>query len=176
MFDSFKKVITEFIIRKKLKHSRSAKQSFKNFFKDSSLFLVLMPEGEREFHLAVDMLKWYDEQGKSIKIFTHDYRVSLLPPKYHSRVIDYNLKDINRFSLPSKSLETRLHSLEFDAVLDLNKEENLFNSTAANLVKAPVRVGFKKKNSDIYYNLQVADSDNNPEIFYKNFLNCLQMF
>ena len=176
MFDRIKYGISNFIIKKKLKHNRVDRQSFKDFFKNSFLFLILMPEGEKEFHYAVEMLKWYEEQGKSIKIFTHDFRVSLLPAKYHSEVIDYNLKDVNRFYLPAKNLEAKLNGLEFDAVLDLNKEESLFNSLAANLVKARVRVGFRKKNSDMYYNLQVVNSDNNPEMFYKNFLNCLQMF
>jgi hypothetical protein len=44
------------------------------------------------------------------------------------------------------------------------------------LVNAPVKVGFRKSNSDKFYSLQIDNTEDNPEIFYKNLLNCLQMF
>ena len=176
MFDSIKYGIATFLVKKKLKHKLQDRQSFKNFFKSSGRFLILMPENESHFYYALEILKFFELSGKSFSIFTHDYRVSMLPPKYHEAAIDFGVYEITRLNLPSAKLAKKLHKLEFSAVLDLNKEESLFNSLAANMVKADVRAGFTKNNSDFFYNLQVSNSDNNPDIFYKNFLNCLQMF
>jgi ADP-heptose:LPS heptosyltransferase len=86
------------------------------------------------------------------------------------------LIDINKLKLPSKRLEKEFRILKFDVVIDLEKEENLFNSLLVCIVNAPVKVGFRKKNSDKFYNLQIDNMEVNPEIFYKNLLNCLQMF
>ena len=176
MLDSFKQKIACFVVNKKLKHHRLEKRSFKDFLKKSSRFLLLMPENEIHFHHALDVIKFFEVINKDVVIFTHDYRTNLLPQKYRAGAVDFSLEDINRINLPAKKLEARLKQLEFSAALDLNKEESLFNSLAANLVKSQVRAGFMKRNSDRYYNLQVSNSEDNPEIFYKNFLNCLQMF
>ena len=111
-----------------------------------------------------------------VTLITHDYRVNTLPIKYRQGIIDYGIADLSKFNLPNKRFEQKLKERQFTAVLDLSKEENLFNSLAANLVQSDVRIGFRKKNSDRYYNFQISNSNDNPEIFYKNFLNCLQMF
>jgi hypothetical protein len=100
----------------------------------------------------------------------------LIPAKFRPSVVDFSLEDLSRLKLPTARLKDKLSTLEFNTVLDLNRKESLFNSYSANLVKANLRVGFTKYNSDKYYNLQVANLEDNAQIVYKNFLNCLQMF
>ena len=176
MFDSIKNKIVNIIVNNKLKHLRTDKQSFKNLYKNTAQFLVLMPENESHFHYALNIIKTLSDEGKMVTLITHDYRVNTLPQKFRQGIIDYGIDDLSKLNLPNKKFEQKLKECRFTAVLDLNKEENLFNSLIANLVQSQVRIGFRKRNSDKYYNLQVANSDDNPEIFYKNFLNCLQMF
>jgi hypothetical protein len=176
MFKTIKNKIVHTIVSQKLKHLRMGRQSFRNLYSDTPQFLVLMPENESHFYYALNVLKTLIDEGKMITLLTHDYRVNTLPQKFRQGIIDYGIADISKLNLPNKKFEQRLKEQQFSAVLDLSKEEDLFNSLAANLVQSQVRIGFKKKNSDMYYNLQVANSENNPEIFYKNFLNCLQMF
>ena len=86
------------------------------------------------------------------------------------------LIDVSKLNLPSNKLMNELAGKSFNAVIDLNRGENLFCSFASNLVESPMRIGFKKKNSDKFYNIQINDSEDNPQISYKNLLNCLQMF
>jgi hypothetical protein len=43
-------------------------------------------------------------------------------------------------------------------------------------VPSKVRIGFKRKGSDKYYNLQIANNEEKAENSYNNYLNCLKMF
>ncbi|OGU84424.1 MAG: hypothetical protein A2W11_10670 [Ignavibacteria bacterium RBG_16_35_7] len=70
----------------------------------------------------------------------------------------------------------KLTSLRFNAILDLNRKENIFCSVVSSMVNAPIKVGFKKSNADKYYNLQISNIEENAELSYKNYLNCLEMF
>ncbi len=176
MFDSLKKRAAYFIVKKKLKHRKAEARSFISpLNKAVSIFLV-MPESEDDFRRAFDLLEFFERKGKKVSLLTQDYRVSLLPAKHHAAAVDYGAADVTKLSLPGKKLEDKLSGKQFDAVIDLERKENIFNSAAANIVKAPLRVGIKKKGSDIFYNLQISVKEDNPELFYKNFLNCLEMF
>jgi ribosomal protein L5 len=135
-----------------------------------------MPANETLFHNAIEVLKFLEKLNKNTVICTQDFRVNMLPQKYRQGVIDFGITDINRLNLPAASFEKRIREFEFDVVIDLEKDENLFNSFLTCLVKAQVRIGFKKRNSDKFYSLQIDNIEDNPEIIYKNLLNCLQMF
>lgn len=176
MFDLIKLKIAHFIVNRKAKHSHIEKKSFKDLLKNSFRFLILMPANEVNFHKAIEVLKFFDKLNKETIVFTQDFRVNLLPQKYRSEAVDFSPIDVNKLKLPSQKLEKKFSALEFDVVIDLEKEENLFNSLLVCLINAPVKVGFRKSNSDKYYSLQIDNKDDNSEIFYKNLLNCLQMF
>ncbi|MDR3627501.1 MAG: hypothetical protein P4L45_11740 [Ignavibacteriaceae bacterium] len=176
MFDSIKLELGYIIVNKRIKHYKLEQKSFNNLLKDSDRFLILMPANEAHFHNAIEVLKSLDKLNKNPVVFTQDFRVNMLPAKYRQGVIDFGIADINKFNLPTTKLEKRIREFEFDAVIDLEKDENLFNSILACLVKAKVSVGFKKRNSDKFYSLQIDNIEDNPEIIYKNLLNCLQMF
>ncbi|MCL5030305.1 MAG: hypothetical protein M1480_14945 [Bacteroidetes bacterium] len=176
MLNSIKQKIAGYIVNKKIKQKKIEKQSFTFLLKNSTRFFILMPDNEVHFHHAVDIVKYFEALDKDITVFTRDFRVNLLPIKYRNSSISFGIENITKLNLPTNELENKLKEFEFDLVLDLNKEENLFYSLTANLVRSQVRVGFRKNNSDKYYNLQVDNLEDNPEIFYKNLLNCLQMF
>ncbi|MGA7719613.1 MAG: hypothetical protein WCA84_00420 [Ignavibacteriaceae bacterium] len=176
MIDLIKLKIAYFILNKKASHNNIKKKSFTNLLKNSFRFLIIMPLKEVPFHKAIEVLKFFDGLNKDTIVFTQDFRVNLLPPKYRSEALDFSIIDVNKLKLPSKRLEKKIKTFEFDVVIDLEKEENLFNSMLVCLANAPVKIGFRKKNSDKYYSLQIDNMEVNPEIFYKNLLNCLQMF
>ncbi len=176
MYDSVKKIIAGYIIANTLKKKQNEPRSFKDLFKDSRSVFLLMPDDENDFKLSVEVFQELEKRGKAITAFTKDFRIGLLPQKFHHNIMGYSPEDLTRVNLPSRLLREKLSGMEFDLVIDLNRPNNLFYSFVANLVNAPFRIGIKKNNSDKYYNLQVSDSKDNPEIFYKNFLNCLQMF
>ncbi len=176
MLDLIKKNIAGVVVNKALKNKQTEGISFKDVVRNSYKFLILMPENESHFHHSFLVLNFFDSLKKDFSVFTHDFRVSLLPIKFRRFAINYGINDISRLNLPSHSLKQKMNEMEFSIVLDLNKDENLFNSLIANIVKSEVRMGFKKNDSDIYYNFQFESAEDDPDIFYKNLLNCLQMF
>lgn len=176
MLKSIKQMIARYIVNKKIKDIGYSQQSFCDLLKNSTRFFILMPDDEIHFNQAASVIIFFEKLNKDITVFTRDFRVNLLPIKFRKLSINFGLEDITKLNLPSPALENKLKEYEFDLVLDLNKEENLFYSLITNLVRSQVRIGFKKNNSDKYYNLLIDNSEDNPEIIYKNLLNCLQMF
>jgi hypothetical protein len=176
MFDSIKEKIAEIVVEKQLKNKREGSHTFTGFFGKAFTFFVAMPEDDHDFNHSLIVLNFLADSKKSVIVLTRDFKVSLLPAKYRAKAIEYNFKDISKWKLPSQRLIDKLSEMQFNASIDLNRKENLFYSLSANLVQAPLRIGFAKSDSDKFYNLQVVNGEDNPEISYKNFLNCLQMF
>lgn len=176
MLDTLKNKIAGLIIRRDLKSKIYQPVSFFGVYKNAHTFFVLMPDNEIDFHHALNVLNDLDKSGKVVTVMTRDFRISLLPQKFHRNAIGFGIDDITKLKLPNKPLCDKLNAMEFNFVIDLNREENLFYCYSANLVNAAFRTGIKKEDSDKYYNLQIKGPEDNSEMFYKNFLNCLQMF
>ncbi|NWF90051.1 MAG: hypothetical protein HXY50_11400 [Ignavibacteriaceae bacterium] len=171
-----KEKLAGLIVSNKYKSEQYTTRSFRDFFKKSFSFLVLMPDNDTDFHYAIEVLKGLSLYKKHATVFTQEFRANLVPIKYRPQVIEYTDKDIGRLFIPSKKLMEKLASMRFNAILDLNRKENIFCSIVSNLVNAPVKAGFQKNNADKYYNLQIVNKEENPELSYKNYLNCLEMF
>ncbi|MCA2004214.1 MAG: hypothetical protein LDL01_00330 [Ignavibacterium sp.] len=176
MFEAIKKKIAELIIAGKLKHRSNPELSFSSALKKSFTFLVLMPADEKDYRESFHILDYLESQGKTLTILTNDFRVSLLPAKYRNKAIGFAITEVSKFKLPSHRLNEKLQEKLFDVVIDLNREENLFYSCIANIAKSKIRVGFKKRKADLYYNFLVDGSDNDSAKSYNNFLNCIKMF
>jgi hypothetical protein len=176
VIDFVKEKLAGLIVGKKSRSEYYTTRSFRDFFKKSFTFLVLMPDNDTDFHYAIEVLKGLSLNKKHATVFTQEFRANLVPVKYRPQVVEYTDKDISRLYIPSKKLMEKINSLRFNAILDLNRKENIFCSVVSSMVNAPIKVGFKKSNADKYYNLQISNKEENPELSYKNYLNCLEMF
>jgi hypothetical protein len=176
MLDFIKNKIAEKVVDKQLKDQQFERHTFTDFFNRAFTFFIVMPEDDRDFNHSFTVLNFLADYKKSAVVMTKDFKVSLLPQKFRGRAVEYSLKDINKWKLPSKKLADKLGNMQFNVAIDLNREENLFFSYALNLVQAPLRIGFAKPDSDKFYNLQILNHENNPEISYGNLLNCFKMF
>ena len=176
MIESIKNNISRFFISNKLKHNELSEQDFSQALKRSGSFFVLMPEDEKDFRSSFIVLEHLDHLNKAVKILARDYRISLMPAKFRNRSIEFGVNDLNRLNLPNHKLIGKLSEMKFDGVIDLNRKDELFYSYAANIVNAKIRIGYSKKNSDKYYNFQIANNYVESEVSYNNFLNCLKMF
>jgi hypothetical protein len=136
----------------------------------------MMPDNDTDFHYAIEVLKGLSDNKKHATVFTQEFRANLVPMKYRPQVIEYTNRDIGSLNFPSKKVMDKIASLRFNAILDLNRKENIFCSVVTSMVNAPVKVGFKKENADKYYNFQIGINEENAELSYKNYLNCLEMF
>lgn len=170
-----KQTAAKFFIQHKLKKSNFSNKSFSSAFKNSNSILILMPEDDKDFQYAIDILSYLDKVKKEFSILTNDYRISLLPLHFRGKALGHGIKDINKMDLPSRRLLSDLLKKKFDTLLDLNRKEQLFYIYVSGIVNAEVSIGFTKSLADKVYNLQIANSETNPKISYENLLNCLKM-
>jgi hypothetical protein len=176
MFDFLKEKVAGKLIESKLKNKNLKPHPFTDFFSRSYTFFIAMPEDDHDFTHSLIVLNFLADNKKSAMILTKDYKVSLLPQRFRGRAVGFNFRDITKLNLPSKELIYKLSEMQFNVSIDLNRKENLFCSYSANLVEAPLRIGFAKADADKFYNFQIINRQEDSEISYKNFLNCLQMF
>jgi len=176
MFDSIKLKIAKIIVTKRMKEIKYNVQSFGKIFSQSRQLFLIMPVNETDFKSAISLVQTFEANGRSAIILSKDFMLGFIPQKLHHKVITFGIEDINWFGLPSKKLMEKLSQMNFDAVIDLNRKPDLFCSYAANLVNTILRVGIKKTDSDLFYNLQFENTFDEPDFFYKNFLNSLNMF
>ena len=170
-----KQKAAKIVVNLKLKKGDFDNQSFSSAFKSSNSFLVLMPVDNKDFQYAVNILDYLEELKKDYSILTFDYRVSLLPLRFRERALGHGIKDINKIDLPSRRLISNLTKKKYDALLDLNRKEQLFYTYVSGIVSASVSIGFAKSFADKVYNIQIANSETIPKISYENLLNCLKM-
>jgi hypothetical protein len=176
MLDFIKNKIAEKVVDKQLKAHHFEPHTFTDFFGRAFTFFIVMPDDDRDFNYSLSILSFLAEYKKSAVVMTKDFKVSLLPQKFRGRAVEYSERDITKLKLPSKKFADKLSEMQFNVSIDLNRSENLFYSISSNLVKAPLKIGFAKPDSDKFYNLQILNHEDNPEISYENFLNCLKMF
>jgi ADP-heptose:LPS heptosyltransferase len=176
MIGPIKDKAAKFIVKQKLKEHNFDELEFSRIFKRSYSYLVLMPQDEKDFFHAVKVLNFLKDLKKNVTAMTNDFRVSLLPSPYKVSAVDHGISDKTKLELPAKKFLNRIKKMQFDVVIDANRHEVLFYSFIVNFVNPPVRIGFTGKNADMYFNLQIVNNKNEPEISYQNLLNCLKMF
>src|SRR5574338_1580280 len=123
MIENLKDKIAGLLVKKKLKDFEIAEHNFREFFKRSFNFFVIMPDNDIDFGQAFFILDFLDENRKSVTVFTHDFKVNLLPTKFRQKAIGYTLDDISKLNLPSKRISDKLEEMRFQAVIDLNRRE-----------------------------------------------------
>jgi hypothetical protein len=135
-----------------------------------------MPLDEKDFRLVFPILEYLREQRKNIIVLTNDFRISLLQPYFKTNAIEHGIKEMTKLNLPSKNLLNKLSNMRFDVIIDMNRKEVLYYSFIAKSLNAQVKIGFVRSDSDKYFNFQVVNNQNDPEISFQNLLNCLKMF
>lgn len=176
MFAELKKKIAHYIIKAKYVKKTEMPLNFNKAISNSNTFFVILPFEEKDFYSSFDILKYLLIHKKEVTLFIPDFRYSALPDKEKFRSISFHIKQITRLNLPNNNLATRLKSNVFDVVLDLNRNENTFFSAVASHVNSKIRVGFKKPNSDLYYNMIIDRPEKEPEEAYFGLLSYLKMF
>ncbi|HSD63092.1 MAG TPA: hypothetical protein VLB50_04810 [Ignavibacteriaceae bacterium] len=176
MIGQWKDKIAGMLVKNKLKDFEIKEHNFREFFKRSFNFFVVMPEDDSDFNHSFIVLNYLEDNRKSITVFTHDYKVNLLPTKFRQKAIGYTIDDVSRLNMPSRRISEKIDQMRFQTVIDLNRQENLFCRYIINRLNAPYKMGFVTGNPDKFYNIQVINRTTGAENSYKNLLNCLKMF
>ncbi|MGE5432668.1 MAG: DUF6913 domain-containing protein [Syntrophomonadaceae bacterium] len=150
--------------------------SFSGFVQDAESFLIVMPESNEDFSNAMEFADIIRKKGKKVSLFVKEDKIASLWHNNYYNYIQVNPADTTRLELPKRKFALMLRQEKFDVVIDLNIPENIYCSVAANLVASRYRIGFQKRNSDKFYNLQIINNEINSALSYRNLLNSLQMF
>jgi hypothetical protein len=176
MLEKLKKRLAHFIIKKKYLKKVTEAICFNGFITKSHNLLIIMPKEDKDFFYALDILRYYQIHKKNITLFLQEHKYNPIPEKEKFKFISYSLIQINRLNLPNSDLIKRLKEKDYDAVIDLNRTEELFFCAIANIVKSTIRVGFKRGVMNDYYNLVIDQKQEDPEVAFRGFLTAIQMF
>ncbi|MDQ7818274.1 MAG: hypothetical protein RDU14_14705 [Melioribacteraceae bacterium] len=176
MFDKIKLKIAHFVINKKYVKRMDEPISYNKIVSNSINFFIVMPKDDNDFYHSLEVIRYFQLHHKIITLFLSEHKYNLVPEKEKYRYISYHNEMVNRFNLPNKSLVQRLNRKEFEIVIDLNKNEDVFFSAVSNIVQSKLKIGFNKERSENYYNLQITGSNGDSELIYKSFLSFLLMF
>jgi hypothetical protein len=176
MFEGLKTKYAHFYIKRYFLNKDAHALNYNRILSGSSDFLIIMPRGDNDFYHSLDILKYFLIHKKIITLFLPEYKYSLIPEKEKYKFISYLPEHVNKFFLPRKILIDRLKSKEFDIVIDLNRSQDIFFSSVANIVKSKLRIGFTKDFCEKYYNMLISDKSAEPEVAFRSFLNYLKMF
>jgi hypothetical protein len=154
-------------------------QPMAEFIKRAKNVLIVLPIGYDEAAVASDALYATCSQLSNVHITvihtsTRATQLTVFPK---CEVIRLDPADINRFSLPTKSLMQRIFSREYDVAMDLNLDFVLHTAYICKASRAKVRVGYSHSAADLFYNVQLHfDRNSSPQVLYKKFASCLAMF
>ena len=176
MFNAIKNKISNFVVKRKFLKKERTEINFNGFYSKSVRFLIILPSDEIDFKNADLVIKYLLNHQKSVSLFCIAHRVNTIPEKEKYHVISYDIKDVTKLELPHPNYLEKLNLQDYDIVVDLNLKNNIFCSAFTNFVDSKFRIGFIKENSDKYYNFQIQNDENNPELSYRNLLNSLEMF
>jgi hypothetical protein len=175
LFENLKKKIGYFLLRKTMIKNLE-ESNFNQFVTSANNYLVIFPTDDMDFHNGIDIAKYFTIHKKNVTVLIQDIKRNLVNLTNNFNIIEYGINDISKFGLPNKKFITELSKYNFDILIDLERDENLFINGVTSSVKAKYKVGFKKNEIENLYNFQIINPKLNSEISYRNLLNSLRMF
>jgi hypothetical protein len=176
MFEELRRKYAHFIIKRKYLRKSNEPIDFKTAISGTKDVLVIMPGLETDFSASLEIIEYLQIHKKEVTLFISELKHEAIQSKQNSKFLSFHPTQISWFFLPDKKLLARLAEKRFDAVIDLNRKEDTFFSCIANAVQSGIRVGFRKNNSDGYYNLLYESKQSEPAVAYSKFLEHLSMF
>lgn len=176
MFEEYKTKIGFYLFKKKMFKKFDSSYSFKNFIEKSSNYLIILPLNDQDFINSFDIAKYFKIHKKAVTLFLPEHKVNSIEITSNYDYVSYDFNDISKFGLPTKKFIDKLNEHQFDVLIDLERENNLFLTAVTSLFSAKYKVGFKKPELENLYNFQLANTKINSEISYRNLLNSLKMF
>ncbi len=176
MISQIKNRIAESIAIKRFAKEQIAGKSFDKFFTKSKSVLVILPNEATKLSLAiVDILRFVVIHQKKMFLIHRNVLRNYLPTDYEYASLIVRDTDKTKLGLPTVDFQKKIKKYSFDLVIDLNTENDIFASTTSNIPSSDFRIGFIKKNSDLFYNYQIPN-EINSEKSHRNLLNSLRMF
>ncbi len=176
MIENLKNKLALYFIRKNYKSKETGEKIERDFFRKSSKYIILMPEIDEDYQNSFEVIRYLSIHKKNITVFIPEHKLNLFDKSMKTEFLTYSISDKTKLNLPSKEIVEKLKEKKYDAVLDLNRSENLYFAGVALLPECKIRAGVNKQKTKQFYNVLFNISENNSEISYRNLLNSLSMF
>ncbi len=154
-------------------------QPLTEFFRNARNILITLPIDYEEAIIAGNALRNFRDKMKTIHLTVvhNSTRETALANFPKCEVVRLDPADINKFSLPTKSLMERIFTKDYDVAIDLNLDFVLHTAYICKASGAKVRVGFSNPVSDAFFNVHLnLNKQRTPQALYHKFTECLEMF
>ncbi|MGH2569002.1 MAG: hypothetical protein ACRDGA_11745 [Bacteroidota bacterium] len=141
--------------------------------------LLLMPESPQDSAELAKVMEYCSERfaPKNLVLVGHVDRATQLRLDRGVEIIAVAPTDINTWFLPRSVLTRKVKKSTFDVAIDLNLDVALPSAYLCRASGARIRVGFKKRFADTFYNFQVQPHHaTNFGAACNGLIECLQMF
>lgn len=179
MFDTARTTAGLLYSRFRYRKSQEPVVSFTNAFSAAERVLLIMPMQRREFLptiMIIDLLKKRFRE-ENITVVSDDHGREAVRMLVRSQFIHIHKDEITPLFLPRRQVLSRVSQKRYDIAIDLNLDLVLPSAYICKESNARVRVGFARKQSDLFYNLQIQpDPLLDRKTVYDRMANFLQMF
>ncbi|MBX3008735.1 MAG: hypothetical protein KF816_12000 [Melioribacteraceae bacterium] len=176
MFEKLKKRVAKFILARKYLKKNWEALNFRDSIKKSVTAFIILPSNDSDFHSAFQVVEYLFQNGKAITLCIKEHKYNEIPKNDRFKYLSYHFGQINRIGLPLKSVIDRFSHQNYDLVIDLNREEDLFLLSLLCEVKSSIRLGFHREGLDGYYNFLVGIAGMDAQKTYENLIKYLKMF
>jgi ADP-heptose:LPS heptosyltransferase len=150
-----------------------------SFLRNAKYILITLPIGYEEANAASDALQTLRDrlEHAHLTLVHTGTRATSLTGSIRCDVVRLDPLDINRFSLPSRSLLKRIGTHPYDVAIDLNLDFVLHTAYICRATSAGVRVGFVRDTSETFFNVQIRTvKRTTPKATYDKLAATLAMF
>jgi hypothetical protein len=154
-------------------------QPMTNFFSGARNVLITLPIGYEEAIVASNALRAFRNRWNHLHltVVNNSTRATSLIDFPKCEIVRIDPLDINKFSLPSRSLLQRIFTRQYDVALDMNLDFVLHTAYICKASRAKIRVSFTHQASDVFFNVQLnLKRQGSPQSLYEKFASCLAMF
>jgi len=149
--------------------------NFTQAFQRARYIVIIMPRVKEQFLVAYDMLKNIPGKYNITVIAMSDYKEYFTVKRY--RYVEVGEEDISIFGLPRKNFVKKIAIFRYDIAVDMSFDFDIFNAWLCQKINAGIKIGFKKKNADLFYNFQLAiGKDTDIKAAYTGMIGSLSIF
>lgn len=159
--------------------SRDEVISFTSAVSSARRVLLVMPLTSRDSLptlKVIEMLK-SQFQEENITVVTGNRAIEVVRLLPRGQFLHLLKSQVSYFYLPRPDFISSLRQKRYDLAIDLNLDLVLPSGYICKASGANVRVGFKQKHADIFYNFQIKpDPTLGRKLIYDRLVQCLQRF
>lgn len=118
--------------------------------------LIILPDGQGNSRIARYFLKSvYNKKEPQLSFLMNTQLYHSFTRPFPADVLTYSAEDIGYYQLPKRELVDRVLAQKYHAVVDMHPTFNLATAYLTYLSNAPIRVGFRSKFSEHFFNVLI---------------------